>query len=101
MRPSQSNVGQPIQAADPLSSGSSRLKAGCRQDCLPHKLDGSELDWQRIHRDLDAYGCALVCGMLSPGECVELSAAYADDGLFRSRVVMARHGFGRGEYKYF
>ena len=62
----------------------------------------SELDWPRILADLDAYGCALVAGnVLSGEECAALAASYTADDLFRSRVVMARHGFGRGEYKYF
>jgi uncharacterized protein len=61
----------------------------------------SELDWQRILADLDAYGCAVVGTVLSAEECAALAASYTADDLFRSRVVMARHGFGRGEYKYF
>jgi uncharacterized protein len=58
------------------------------------------LDWRRIAADLDAQGCALAAAILSPAECEALAALYASDR-FRSRVVMARHGFGRGEYKYF
>ena len=54
------------------------------------------------HRaDLDAHGCAMPGALLSPSECAALAALYADEEPFRSRVVMARHGFGRGEYKYF
>src|SRR5437870_1592572 len=59
------------------------------------------LDWQRTGQELDAVGCAVLPGLLTPAQCRALAATYADDGLFRSRVVMARHGFGRGEYKYF
>ena len=59
------------------------------------------LDWPRIAGDLDAHGCAVIDGMLSDAACTALAASYADDALFRSRVVMSRHGFGRGEYKYF
>jgi hypothetical protein len=59
------------------------------------------LDWPRAVSDLDAQGCALLKGLLSPEECRALVALYPDDGRFRSRVVMGRHGFGRGEYKYF
>ena len=62
---------------------------------------GAGLDWHRIGGDLDAHGCAVVRGLLSAEECAALAATYADDARFRSRVVMARHGFGRGEYKYF
>ncbi|MBU9664722.1 2OG-Fe(II) oxygenase [Burkholderia multivorans] len=59
------------------------------------------LDWHLIDTDLDGYGCAHVPGLLSPDECHALAALYPDDTRYRSRVVMARHGFGRGEYKYF
>jgi len=58
-------------------------------------------DWTQAGRDLDAQGCAVLKGLLSPEECLALAALYPDDGRFRSRVVMGRHGFGRGEYKYF
>jgi len=59
------------------------------------------LDWTGMAADLDAHGCALTGRLLTPEECAALAAAYRSDDLFRSRVVMARHGFGRGEYKYF
>ncbi len=58
-------------------------------------------DWQRIAASLDQDGYAVLHGLLTPHECASLAACYADDLLFRSKVVMARHGFGRGEYKYF
>jgi hypothetical protein len=58
-------------------------------------------DWARAESELDASGCAVLPELLSPDECRETAAAYADDARFRSRVVMSRHGFGRGEYKYF
>jgi uncharacterized protein len=59
------------------------------------------IDWTQATRDLDAQGCAVLKGLLSPDECRALAAHYPDDTRFRSRVVMGRHGFGRGEYKYF
>ena len=59
------------------------------------------LDWAEIAGALDARGSATTGVLLTPEECAGLAAAYADDALFRSRVVMARHGFGQGEYKYF
>jgi hypothetical protein len=59
------------------------------------------VDWQRIATDLDAHGCAVMSVILSAEECVKLKETYAAENLFRSRVVMERHGFGRGEYKYF
>jgi hypothetical protein len=61
----------------------------------------ASLDWERIARDLDDYGNAMIAGLLAPAECDALVRLYGDDGNFRSRVIMARHGFGRGEYKYF
>jgi uncharacterized protein len=61
----------------------------------------NEFDWQRIARDLDQQGNAVIEQLLSQQECRDLAGLYANDDVFRSRVVMARHGFGRGEYKYF
>ena len=58
------------------------------------------LDWPRIGSDLDASGAANAGAVLTPAECMALAALYADDTHFRSRIVMARHGFGSGEYKY-
>jgi uncharacterized protein len=62
---------------------------------------GMALDWPRIAGDLEAHGCAVVRALVSDQACTELATLYADDARFRSRVIMARHGFGRGEYKYF
>src|SRR5262249_1804286 len=59
------------------------------------------IDWAQTTTDLDAQGCAVLKGLLTADECVALAAMYPDDANFRSRVVMGRHGFGRGEYKYF
>lgn len=59
------------------------------------------LDWRRLSQDLDAHGNAVIEGLLTRGECQRIAQWYADEGLFRSRVVMSRHGFGRGEYRYF
>jgi len=59
------------------------------------------LDWTRIAAELDAHGCAVTVPLLTPQECGTLSGMYASEDGFRSRIVMARHGFGRGEYKYF
>jgi hypothetical protein len=54
-----------------------------------------------VIEELDAQGCATIPGLLSRDECEAIAALYAKEELFRSRIVMARHGFGRGEYKYF
>lgn len=61
----------------------------------------TSVDWERVSKDLDAQGCAMIEGLISRKECDALAELYPEDGFFRSRVVMARHGFGRGEYKYF
>jgi uncharacterized protein len=59
------------------------------------------LDWPRIAADLDEYGCACLERVLTPDDCDALASLYSRDEVFRSRVVMSRHGFGRGEYRYF
>ena len=59
------------------------------------------IDWPAPHAALDAHGYAMLPGLLSPRTCRELAALYSRREPFRSRVVMARHGFGRGEYQYF
>lgn len=58
-------------------------------------------DWNALARELDAHGATLVRGALTAEECGQISSLYDDGALFRSTVVMARHGFGRGEYRYF
>jgi hypothetical protein len=58
-------------------------------------------DWRSIGGELDKHGSAVVRGVLFPEECERLAALYDSDTPFRSTIVMARHGFGRGEYKYF
>jgi hypothetical protein len=59
------------------------------------------LDWDRVSNDLDRQGNAVIEGVLGLAECDDVAALYQRDDLFRSRVVMGRHGFGKGEYKYF
>ena len=59
------------------------------------------LDWERIAAEIDAHGCATTGPLLSREACAEIAALYACEAPFRSRIVMARHGFGSGEYKYF
>jgi len=58
-------------------------------------------DWTAIAASLDTQGWAVLPGLLSPTECARTAALYDQESGFRSRVVMARHGFGRGEYRYF
>jgi uncharacterized protein len=59
------------------------------------------IDWTGASAHLDAHGWTMLAGLLTAEECATLAGLYDDDGRFRSRVVMARHGFGSGEYKYF
>jgi len=63
------------------------------------------IDWRRVEAELDAEGCARIERLLTPSECTALASLYELDpdsvGIFRSRILMARHGFGRGEYRYF
>jgi hypothetical protein len=59
------------------------------------------LDWDRITREIDLRGWATTGPVLTDRERAALASAYDDDGLYRSRVIMARHGFGQGEYRYF
>jgi uncharacterized protein len=60
-----------------------------------------EVDWPAVTSTLDVQGWAVLKQLLPPPQCDEFAALYDQDACFRSRVVMARHGFGRGEYKYF
>jgi hypothetical protein len=61
----------------------------------------SSIDWTRVGAGVDAQGSAVVEGLIPAAQCRALAGIYARDEFFRSRVVMARHGFGSGEYKYF
>ena len=59
------------------------------------------IDWDRVSAELDAYGCAVLPALFEADRCVAWAAAYGNESLFRNRVVMERHGFGRGEYRYY
>ena len=61
----------------------------------------ADLDWDRLHQEIDQRGWATTGPLLTDEECAGLTGSYDDDRLYRSRVVMARHGFGRGEYRYY
>src|SRR5690242_11584468 len=61
----------------------------------------AQYNWDAVAAHLNAYGCAVLEGLLTPKECQSAAALYADDENFRSQIHMARHGFGKGEYKYF
>jgi hypothetical protein len=64
-------------------------------------MDVDTADWRRIEDELDADGWAILRGLLPAGACAEIADLYDQTGRFRSEVIMARHSFGRGAYKYF
>jgi uncharacterized protein len=82
-----------------MSSAAPRHGAEHAHSTMETRID--QIDWTRVSGELDASGWALISGLLEPDECHALTGLYGDDARFRSTVVMARHGFGRGEYKYF
>ena len=59
------------------------------------------LDWDRISQDVDDRGNAIIESLLAPSQCQLVSGWYNDEAMFRSRIVMSSHGFGRGDYRYF
>jgi hypothetical protein len=63
------------------------------------RVDGR--DWDALTIELDSYGCAIMPELLTADECAEIAALYPHEEHFRSHVHMARHGFGKGEYRYF
>ncbi|QCP49659.1 proline hydroxylase [Trinickia violacea] len=97
----------------PLPSTRSRLRTNGRLDApsaftllsaaspnaIAQRVDS--FDWSRIEDELGQYGCATLPALLTADECDALTALYPRDDIYRGRVVMERHGFGRGEYKYF
>jgi hypothetical protein len=80
-----------IESQSPAALSSAALPAGRIAD----------IDWGEVTTALGAYGVAVLSGLLTPEQCRAIVALYADDSRFRSHIVMARHGFGSGEYKYF
>lgn len=64
-------------------------------------METAKADWPRVEQDLDAQGFARMPELLPRETCEAIAALYDKDAGFRSRIVMARHGFGKGEYKYF
>lgn len=60
----------------------------------------STYDWKALSGDLNSSGCAILPGLFTPEECRSITALYPEEKNFRSRVIMGRHGFGKGEYQY-
>ena len=84
---------------EPKLKHADALGSGIATGPLAQRVDA--FDWFDLEEELNGYGCAMLPRLLSAQECYALAALYPRDDLYRSRVVMARHGFGRGEYKYF
>ena len=87
-----------ICEVQPMKATAKDLRSASTGD-IAARVDA--IDWTIATADLDAQGCAVLKGLLAPDECDAIAALYSDDTHFRSRIVMGRHGFGRGEYKYF
>ena len=68
---------------------------------VPAESRVAAYDWQTLAGDLNNYGCAVLPKLLSPVECRAIAGLYPEESHFRSHVHMARHGFGKGEYRYF
>jgi uncharacterized protein len=60
-----------------------------------------KFDWSAVSSDLDASGCAVLPSLMSHAECADIASLYPHEMHFRSHIHMARHGFGKGEYRYF
>lgn len=65
------------------------------------KIRLARYDWQALAEEMDSYGCAVLSGVLGREECVNLAALYPKEEYFRSHIHLARHGFGKGEYRYY
>jgi hypothetical protein len=80
------------------------MTAAARAELAPRSVVADRIaaiDWGCVSNELDAQGCAVIERLLTASQCAALVAFYPEDSRFRSHVVMGRHGFGRGEYKYF
>jgi hypothetical protein len=77
----------------------SAAKASFAAESVADRLAAA--DWARLQAELDEGGTARLPGLFDRATCLAIAASYDDDAKFRSRVVMARHGFGKGEYRYF
>ncbi len=76
-------------------------KAKPQPSTMPAPPRVAAMDWSAITAHLDGNGWAVLDGLLTPNECRSLANLYGESDIFRSHIIMARHGFGRGEYKYF
>ena len=89
----------PREAKTDDAGTSPETRPGASSTAIQARVDG--MDWTKVHADLDAQGWAVVPKLLTDAEADSIASLYPQERGFRSHVVMARHGFGRGEYKYF
>ncbi len=68
---------------------------------MTNKYNTEKIDWTSIATELDDFGFAVLPKLLSQAESRQIAASYADESQFRKQIIMAKHGFGRGEYKYY
>jgi hypothetical protein len=100
------HAGRPIRRKlrDALGAAATRLSGLMPPATAPARADVLErlsaLDWDALAAELDAHGAAVIPKLLSPEACAGLIETYAEPERFRSKVVMARHGYGQGEYQY-
>jgi uncharacterized protein len=99
--PRREHVGFHDTCADAEHAGFRPCKRCRPSAAAPLAARVAALDWAQLSGQLDAHGCGAIGPLLTADECAALVDAYGANERFRSRVVMARHGFGRGEYKYF
>src|SRR5579862_7976990 len=102
--PSECDGRQPMRSAmAPTIQNSAVSKPARAASAPPHsperRVDG--YDWTTIGCDLNAFGCAVLQKLLAPDECEDLASLYPEARHFRSHIHMVRHGFGKGEYRYF
>jgi uncharacterized protein len=84
-----------MNALSPITSSASASAVTCAETRI------AAYDWQELAGQLSSHGCAVLPKLLSPQECRTIAALYPDESHFRSHIHMARHGFGKGEYRYF
>jgi Oxygenase, catalysing oxidative methylation of damaged DNA len=78
-------------------SGAAVVHASSRSEMTPV----AKYDWTKLSEDLNSYGCAVIERLLSPKQCRQIAGLYLEKDYFRNHIDMARHGFGKGEYRYF
>lgn len=82
-----------------MSASATSISAGSPAASAETRV--GECDWDALATELDNYGCAVMAKLLTPDECAAIAALYPHEDHFRSHIHMARHGFGKGEYRYF